>query len=389
MYRWLNGLILAGCILTSVASSSNAAGGDRDLPPELKKLYVITVFDTNDEELAASLLKDKARLEKTLLRTIPRDRYEVVASLVKDKVSADGILDVVKGLKRKVTKEDAVLLYYGGHGAINDKYGHVLKMTDGADLRRSTLRKALEELNAGLVVFLSDCCSTKEKNDRTIDIPVTKDPGKGDIHPTVSHLFFRERGFVDITAATDDAAWSDDKNGGLFTRSLTKLLIRSPGDLIDLKKGPQLTWRRFFPLLQKETEEFFKEWSLAMRARYPNAQIRSKTQRPHAFNLGNEQPKAVYAVVEIENGKKTALKYKFKWEEADGDGTKPKWEEMVLRPGQRLAHTVILKPDATEEELPRMEMIWDGVTRVQRLPSLLWKEDRAPRNLVKFYRIKR
>jgi hypothetical protein len=388
MYRLLNVLILAGCILTSVASRSNAGEENKNLPPELKKLYVITVFDTNDEELAKSLLRDKKRLEETLKVTIPKARFEIVASLVKDKVNADNILAAVKALKGKVTKEDSVLLYYGGHGAINEKWGHLLKMTNGVDLRRSTLRKELEGLNAGLVVFLSDCCSTKERFDKTEPDPRTI-PSPG-IHPTVSHLFFRERGFVDITAASDDAAWSDDKNGGLFTRSLSRLMKRSPEDLIDLKKGKQVTWQRFFPLLQKETEQFFAEWSAAMHARYPNAVIRSKTQRPHAFNLGAEQPKAAYAVVEIENGKSTPLTYKFKWEDPEAeDGTKPKWEEVTLKPGQRLAHTVILPPDAKDGDLPRMEMDWDGVKRVQKLPALMWAEDRAPRNLKKWYKIKK
>src|SRR5262249_1984547 len=125
---------------------------------------------------------------------------------------------------------------------------------------------------------------------------------------TMSHLFFRGRGLVDITAATEEEAWSDDQNGGLFTRSLCRLLLRDIKEM-DRNRDGFLAWDEFFPQLQKETQLFFRDWTAKMKARYPDSEIRAETQKPYAFFLGKP---AVHAVVEIENAKAGALRYRYR-----------------------------------------------------------------------------
>src|SRR5438045_7701215 len=72
MNRWIPGLLLAGCILAAVGSPSRAA------PPEpLKKLHILMVFDTADEDLGPSLWLDLLRLSRLWQSTIPADRYEI------------------------------------------------------------------------------------------------------------------------------------------------------------------------------------------------------------------------------------------------------------------------------------------------------------------------
>ena len=70
MSRWIGGLLLAGALLASALPLARAAD-----PEPLKKLYVVMVLDTDDEDLAPSLEKDESRI-KTLLRST--DRKSVV-----------------------------------------------------------------------------------------------------------------------------------------------------------------------------------------------------------------------------------------------------------------------------------------------------------------------
>jgi hypothetical protein len=191
----------------------------------------------------------------------------------------------------------------------------------------------------------------------------------------VMNLFFQSRGVVDVTAATEEAAWSDDENGGLFTRSLARMLTRETKEL-DANKDGFVTWPEFFPQLQKETQYFFKEWTAKMRARYPDAQIRAETQKPHAFFLG--KPTA-YAVVEVQNGKAEATKYRYRWDPKD------EYLEWSLKPGERRVHLILLDGDA----LPPLELLREGADRPEMLKSLRWDKDRAPRNVTPFYRIKK
>ena len=70
------------------------------------------------------------------------------------------------------------------------------------------------------------------------------------LHPTVRCLFFQARGTVDITAATDNASWSDNKKGGLFTRSLARLVELTPLRELDKDRDGVVTWSEFFPQLR-------------------------------------------------------------------------------------------------------------------------------------------
>jgi hypothetical protein len=383
MSRWIGGMLLAGAMLASAVPLARAAD-----PEQLKKLYVVLVFDTDDEDLAPSLEKDEDRI-KTLLRvTIPSSRYEIARTLKGKQVSAARIVAAVKSLRGKVTPDDALLFFYGGHGAMNDTYGHVLKMSaGGADLPRTLLRQELEKLGAGLTVMLTDCCSTREKHvDGAVMTAVTGRPAVG-IHPPVRNLFFQARGVVDVTAATEsEAAWSDDKNGGLFTRSLSRMLLMKPHELKKLTRDDDefLTWRKFFPLLQSDTQKFFKDWSAAMRARYPDAKIRAETQKPHAFYLGERQ-QLTYAVVELQNVKATPLKYRFRWEGNDSAA----WVDWELKPGERKTHSVIVAQGMSADDLPRLEIHRDGAEKPDRLRSTPWEKDRAPKNMLPFYKIKK
>jgi hypothetical protein len=342
-------------------------------PAELGKLHVLMAFDTADPHLGKGLGIDQRRLTKVLQGLIPASRYEVTVLSGKG-LTGDALFERIRSLRTKVTPRDGVFFFFGGHGAINDKLGHVLKFHDGKVVKRQDVRRQLLGLKAGLTVILTDCCSTKEKYEGERDDIVTPRAATA-LEPTAAHLFFQARGVVDITAATEEEAWSDDDNGGLFTRSLCRLLVR-PVKEMDLNGDGFLTWAEFFPQLQRETQLFFRDWSAKMKARYSDSAIRAETQKPYAFFLGKQQ---AYAVVEVENARGSPLAYRFRWE-----GQK-EWTAWELKAGARKAHAAML--DEKADGMPRLELWRAGAARPDKLAPVRWEEDRAPRSLPKRYRI--
>ncbi|MGL4553023.1 MAG: caspase family protein [Gemmataceae bacterium] len=363
------GLVLAGCLMAVVATTRAAP------PEELRKVHILMAFDTADADLGPSLVSDQKRMTKLWQSTIPSDRCSVTVLSAKKDVTGEKIFDYYKKLRGKVSPKDGLVFYFGGHGAINDKLGHVLKLNSGKDVVRSHIRAAMEECKPGLAVLLTDCCSTKEKWDGNRLTVAWPRPVLADISPVVKQLLFQSRGVVDVTAATEEAAWSDDENGGLFTRSFARMVTKDTKEL-DANKDGFVTWQEFFPQLQKETQYFFREWTAKMRSRYPDANIRAETQKPHAFFLGKQ---AAYAVVELQNAKADVLRYKYRWNPKDD------YLEWSLKPGEKRVHLIL----QDGESLPRLEVVREGADTPLMLRSVRWDKDRAPRNVEPFYRIKK
>ncbi len=343
-------------------------------PDQLKKLHVLMVFDTGDADIGKSLELDRKRLTKLLQGAIPSARY-TVTNLAGKELTGEALFATIRGMRTRVSPRDGLLFYFGGHGALNDKLGHVLKLPGGKDVLRKDVRQQLMACKAGLTVMLTDCCSTKEPYFGEHDSIVSPRAATA-LAPAVECLFFRSRGLVDVTAATEEEAWSDDENGGLFTRSLCRLLVREVKEM-DVNGDGFLSWGEFFPQLQKETQLFFKDWSAKMKARHPDAAIRAETQKPHAFYLGKQQ---AYAVVEIENARVTPLSYRYRWE-----GEKA-WSSWELKPGRVKAHIALLDEGATK--MPRLEIQRAGAAKADLLAPVKWEEDRAPKNLPMRFRIR-
>src|SRR5260370_36005305 len=104
----------------------------------------------------------------------------------------------------------------------------------------------MEAKNAGLVVLLTDCCSTPRK------LPPLLTESKGlverarTLRPVGRSLLFQARGTVDITAATDNASCRDNKNGGLSSRPPGRRL-QAPLPRRDLGGDHERTWEMVLP----------------------------------------------------------------------------------------------------------------------------------------------
>jgi hypothetical protein len=359
------GLVVLGWL---VSISSSAAGRVVSPPPELDRVHILLVFDTDDPQLRESLALDKERMLHLWQTTISRDRYTLAILEGKD-VRPERILAHYR--KLRTGPKEGLVFFYGGHGATDPKRGHHFTLSCGRPLLRSALRKAMEAKKAGLVVILTDCCAT----------PIALKPGypkeaalrrravRESIFPTVRCLFFQARGTVDITAARDNASWSDKVRGGLFTRSLW-LMMKTELRSLDHERAGHVSWAVFFPQLQKETMSLFGSWKKEWTAR--GEKIDSRIQQPHAFALGDslETTSRACAVLSIHNASTDIVTYRFRWR---GETT---WTEATLKPGETRTHAHPLA--SASSPLPALEAQFEGVSRLCVLKPKLWQGQNAP-----------
>lgn len=351
-------LLLAGlCAILPIFASTHLRAAPAT-PADLKKVHILLVFDT-DSDLEESLKIDEWRMKMLLFKSIPEARRTLTILKGKE-ATRDKILETYARLK--VTKDEGLFFFYGGHGATDDRQGHYIKLRNSKPLLRTDLRKAMEAKNAGLVVLLTDCCSTRIT---LRPMPVTKG-GIGlatTIHPTFRNLFFQARGVVDITAATDSASWCDDEYGGIFTRSLARMLSQ-PVKELDTNGDGLVAWEEFFPLLQEDTEQTFSSWSRKMRER--GESIKDTAQTPKAFALPRQgQPEGKQAVVSLENTSEKPLRFRVSW---GTDGTWSEWTPIDAR-GRAVVSTQVARGAA---DAPTLKIEFEGRKGGGQVRSRLW-----------------
>ena len=271
-------------------------------PPELRKVHALLVVDTLSG-LGESVKVDGERIDKLLSENLPRDRAEIRVLTGKD-VNAEAILAYYRNLK--VGRDDALFFYYAGHGATDPEKGHFLALQElnAKPLLRADLRRAMQEHQPGLVVLMTDCCSSRFKLPGKTRRVYTDGGTARTIQPVLRCLLYQSRGVVDITAASGNASFGDDHDGGIFTRTFDKL-VRAEMPRSDTDRDGFVSWLEFFPRLQAETEGVFVTWAQHQRAR--GEEVDQRSQKPHAFDLGGG------GGVTLRNGTPGSLKYQYRW----------------------------------------------------------------------------
>jgi hypothetical protein len=324
-------------LVTILGGAATAAS-----PPELRKVHALLVVDTLSD-LGESVKIDGERVDHLLSNNLPRDRVEIRVLTGKD-VKADAILAYYRDLK--VGPDDALFFYYAGHGATDPRKGHFLALQElnARPLLRADLRRAMQEHQPGLIVLLTDCCSTVYK------LPgksrrVYEDEGAArTMQPVLRCLLYQSRGVVDITASTGNASFGDDHDGGIFTRTFDRL-VRAGIAPSDADRDGFVTWPEFFSRLQAETEGVFVTWAQHQRAR--GEDVDQTSQKPHAFALGGGSD-----AVSLRNETPGLLRYQFRW------SGQPKWEDASIAPNQIGKHV----PPASRggRALPTLEVRFEG-----------------------------
>jgi hypothetical protein len=271
--------LLAALIAASALAQGRPGSG------ELRRVRVLVIADT-DSDLATSVKIDLARIRALFAVHVPKSRYTLDV-LDGKKVTRQNVLDYYRNLKP--ARDEAVVCFFAGHGAIDKRRGHYLQMRParGPVLLRSELRAAMYASRPALMVLLTDCCSN-HVNLTVPDAEMPAAPPKKEtkpevkLHPTLRELLFVARGVVDVTGTqAGTSAWGDDKEGGVFTRSVCRTLLRPVREL-DGNRDGQVTWKEAFAHLRTSTSTEFKRWKHSIPAA-DRGSIRQDDQKPHAF----------------------------------------------------------------------------------------------------------
>lgn len=369
---------MRGHILFTVAVSLSAAAAPVAAADPPRKLHVLLAIDDTAGDLRNSVLIDQSRIERLLKANVPADRL-ALHTLGGTRLTSAKVLEHYAALK--VAPGDALLFFYAGHGSKDPDKGYAFEpqLRKVPPIYRSDVREAMKRTKAGLVVILSDCCSTPSRlagkpffGDTR---PVTPESGTG-MHPTLEHLFFSHKGVVDVTAAADgESSWGDARDGGIFTRTLAAKLLCRPDDL-DTNGDKLVTWAEFFPRLRKDSEGTYKTWAAKMRGL--GDPIDQPNQRPQAFSLGEVleggAPKparevTVYAVVCLANESGGELKFKYRFTGQDA------WQSATIPPGKRGEYSA---PRGKAAELPRFEIQLEGNKSAAELETDAWSGVTTP-----------
>lgn len=359
--------LLLFALLPGLASAATDVVADS--PPELKRLHVLVVIDSAARDLAYSVRIDRERIEHLLMTTIPADRYRLTV-LEGKKATARQILTYYRNLR--TAPGEGLLFYYAGHGARDEKTGKpFFDLRVGGPLLREDLIRHMEARQTELVLLLTDCCSTPQPLKGPGVTPRAGGPART-LHPTVRQLLFQARGTIDVTAATDNSSWSDNLKGGVFTRSICRML-RQPVRSVDLNKDGFVTWREFYPQLRDETQSLFGVWRKEMIAR--GERVEERKQVPHAFRLGRS-----LGVVALENATTEQRSYRWRWSD------QTEWNEVVLAPDQRKLHTRLISEG--QRVLPQLEVQFSGRTRSALLKPVEWTGNGEPTEPTRVIRIR-
>jgi hypothetical protein len=283
--------------------------------PELRQLRALFVIDTNSN-LSDSVKRDRARMERLLLSSFPRDRLELTVMTGND-VTKESILRHYAQLPTGPT--EALLFYYAGHGAFDVNRGHFLYLQEGKAglLYRDDLRTAMQKKSPGLTVLLTDCCSSLVKvKSKKRRIEEEEPPASvRTVSPTLGALFLRSRGVVDVTAATDNEAYGDDEEGGIFTRTFARLATSE--EWARKARAGTAAWKDFFPQLRGDTESTFAGW--ASKHRSLGESVDQKVQRPRAFAIPGVTveagpPASTSGEVRMVNELGAPLTYQYRWQ---------------------------------------------------------------------------
>jgi hypothetical protein len=298
--RAISGVMFLTLLIGFSTARAQEKSADAPAPDELKKLHVLLVVDV-DSNLRESVIRDMKNTKKAL-EAIVRDATRL--NIVKLDGDGDAALPPIQAAleKMKITPQDAVLFMYFGHGQFDVTANEHLFTTQSGyrfekkpvEIKRSDVVKSIQKYNPGLLVMLSDCCSSLKvvPTKREVKgIPEVETLSPSPIVPRrlAQSLFFKARGFVNITAAQKgEPAWSD-QNGGFFTGAMTKTMF--------LQVQNEMTWEAFFADVQRQTQNRFETTQRQIRNRGTTVRddgerdlLQAKPQQPWKMEIKVRKP---------------------------------------------------------------------------------------------------
>jgi len=183
--------------------------------------YCLILLMDSDVNISASVIKDAETVQKALEVLQSEGISELKMTTMRSsekKVKTSDMIEWIGNLDP--SEDDVVMIYYSGHGFIDEQNRHYLSFEEGDTIPRSDIISRLNELDCRLRILITDSCS----NLVSLPTPVTSSPrsiGEKQDRKYYKDLFIDHRGLLDVTAASEgEYAWGNSTLGGYFTSSL-------------------------------------------------------------------------------------------------------------------------------------------------------------------------
>ncbi|MBN8600815.1 MAG: hypothetical protein J0M26_07295 [Planctomycetes bacterium] len=187
---------------------------------EAQTLHAILIGDVSPStgfgKYTSAVKNDLIGVAIALEENMPKSRLNVVHLEFQEDVdsSPKNILDAIAEIK--VAPNDTILLYYTGHGAVDDQ-GPYLALAQGK-LYRQEILKRLTGKGSRLVAFISDCCNTRSDGYMYM-APYFEVPDRRKPTPLFQKLFFDSRGVININSSSPGesaffAPYREDESSG-------------------------------------------------------------------------------------------------------------------------------------------------------------------------------
>lgn len=214
-------LIIVTCSFLCVILGAATSNGQH--------LKVILIGDTADASIGKGCAKDLANMEALFRANCAATSHTAKkfdgSDPSRPKFSLKSLEDHVKELAPTVANDDAVILYFAGHGCLSKAGEHCLQFPDGTFVRRTDVKKLLKTLNPRLAVLITDTCSEYLPGVKPIEFRPRLHGMKSYNTPLFTSLFMHHEGICDISSTKlNECAWGTPKAGGIFTYSLCDYL---------------------------------------------------------------------------------------------------------------------------------------------------------------------
>lgn len=265
-FRSLAGLLLVLFLLP----------GAQVLSQEPSKLHALLICDTRDQEIGRSMQQNHYAVNATMETNVPASRLRLTAfpPLEGDDprpLVASQVIERVRELKGKVSPQDAVVLFYSGHGFYNTylhpdgrAWGTCLSLSGGGPpLSLRTLRAELGNLKPRLSVLLIDCCNKTREIPVSPQAPAFAKPEEPEqpVSPLFDQLFFQGSGGVILNSSKigqyaftpNNVTLSQPGQPGeeMPERSL---FVQAWQAAIWQNQEKRLVWNQFQPLIQEQLD---------------------------------------------------------------------------------------------------------------------------------------
>lgn len=232
-------------------------------------VHLLAVADSSDPSIGAKVGDDArnvaALFEESFRAAGKGDQLRTRVILGRE-TTGRNLLAAVAGLD--VRPNDAVVVFYSGHGSIDGRDRRGFDIGGGDRLAVDAVLAAIEARGPRLAVLLTDVCSSYQPGrpaDRAPAAGAPRELPRGRVMPwaTVEHLFLSHRGVVDITAAAPGqmAAIEPNGRGSFFTNALLEVLTTPHPALVaglDQNGDRAIQWAEVLPQVRGAAAERFR-----------------------------------------------------------------------------------------------------------------------------------